>query len=188
MRLWELEEGDEDDVGAGYEGGMVRPEEVPDPEEEQVPEVIQQEPEIEEPEDENAPEIAVVEPVPHEPLQREGPLVLRINQLPPQPVPAPAVPDPPRGNRRHRGQGAQRQPLAHNARGGQAGRRGGGLGIRRERGFDGDAGPLPPRGQEAAQQAWIQMFVQMALNDEEDQLDSGDDDDGDDRAWEIPVR
>jgi E3 ubiquitin-protein ligase RNF14 len=41
--------------------------------------------------------------------------------------------------------------------------------------------------QEAAQQAWVQMFVQMALNDEEDLLDSDDEDD-DGAAWEIPVR
>jgi E3 ubiquitin-protein ligase RNF14 len=41
--------------------------------------------------------------------------------------------------------------------------------------------------QEAAQQAWVQMFVRMALNDEEDQLDSDDEDD-DGAAWEIPVR
>jgi E3 ubiquitin-protein ligase RNF14 len=31
------------------------------------------------------------------------------------------------------------------------------------------------------------MFVRMALNDEEDQLDS-DDENEDEAAWEIPVR
>jgi hypothetical protein len=37
-----------------------------------------------------------------------------------------------------------------------------------------------------AQQRWVQMFVQAALNDEEDELDS--DGDEDDAMWEIPVR
>ncbi|CAG8976958.1 hypothetical protein HYALB_00010940 [Hymenoscyphus albidus] len=183
MQLWALEEGD------GEEAGRVRPDEVPGPEEEEeeaVVEVIQQHPEIEEPEDQNALGIPV-DPAPQEPLQREGPLVLRINQLPPRPVPAPApaVPDPPRGNRRHRPRGI---PPALNAGVGQARRRGGGQRMRRDPRFDGDAGPIAPRGAEAAQQAWIQMFVQMALNDEEDQLDSGDDEADNDGVWEIPVR
>jgi E3 ubiquitin-protein ligase RNF14 len=44
------------------------------------------------------------------------------------------------------------------------------------------------QGQEAAHQAWVQMFVEMALNDEEDQLDWDSDDEEDAAAWEIPVR
>jgi len=42
--------------------------------------------------------------------------------------------------------------------------------------------------QEADQRAWIQNFVQMALNDEEDLVDWDSDDEEDIGAWEIPVR
>jgi E3 ubiquitin-protein ligase RNF14 len=41
--------------------------------------------------------------------------------------------------------------------------------------------------QEAAHQQWLQRFVQMALVDEEDQVE-WDSDDEDAAAWEIPVR
>ena len=42
--------------------------------------------------------------------------------------------------------------------------------------------------QEAAHRAWVQHFVQMALNDEEDLLDWDSDDEEDVGAWDIPVR
>ncbi|KAF4632723.1 hypothetical protein G7Y89_g5408 [Cudoniella acicularis] len=177
MRLWELEGGDGDDVGIGFAGGN----RMPDPEDiepdNQILEV--EEPDDQEPVPPPVPEVVVIEPPapPQEALQREGPLVLRINQLPPRPAPAPVVPDPPRGGRN------QRQPP--NARG-AVGRQGG-RGNGRPRRVPRPQGPVEPDplGQEAAQQAWVQMFVQMALNDEEDQLDSDDEEDG---AWEIPVR
>jgi len=187
MRLWELEEGDGDDVGIGYAGG-VRPVEIPAEEAEEVlPVEIDNEraaaPAVDIPE--------VVEPpeqLPRGELEREGPLVLRINQLPP-PVPvAPAVPDPPQANRRNGGlqrQGPQdirRQPGAP-----LAGRRMQNRPGNRQREREDLARERDAANQEAAQQAWVQMFVRMALNDEEDLLDSDDEDD-DGAAWEIPVR
>jgi E3 ubiquitin-protein ligase RNF14 len=184
MRLWELEEGDGDDVGIGFAGGMrereieIPPEDIPEGDAGIVAAVHADDgdvidiPEIVEPPDEPPPE-----------LQREGPLVLRINQLPPIHPPAPAVPDPPLpvGNRRR---GPQRQGP----------RNAPGPGARRQ--VRGNQQPIPrnggrgapvdgPEAQEAVDRAWIQMFVQMAMNDEEDQLE---DDEADAAAWEIPVR
>jgi E3 ubiquitin-protein ligase RNF14 len=190
MRLWELEGGDGDDVGIGYAGG-VREREV------EIP------PEIEEPGEEVAvdqvqdqvlhdiPEIVEPPEEPEQELQREGPLVLRINQLPPAPAPGPAVPDPPpavgnvhrlRGARHHRGHprlppggnGARRAPLVNPRRGQRN--------DERRIALDEEGNPIA---QEAVDRAWIQMFVQMAMNDEEDLLE---DDEEDGAAWEIPVR
>lgn len=180
MRLWELEEGDGNDVGIGFAGGLRRPppEEVAaiEPEEEdheQELEIV----EMPEGEGHNQPAQRPVDEVPQEALQREGPLVLRINQLPPQPAPvAPAVPDAPQNGRRNRGPPRQGPPAP--ARGQGQGRR-----VVRPR----NPPPADRAQQEAAQQEWVQMFVQMALRDEEDQLDSDDEND-DGAAWEIPVR
>ncbi|TVY59610.1 E3 ubiquitin-protein ligase itt1, partial [Lachnellula suecica] len=105
MRLWELEEGDGDDVGIGYAGGLHRGQGAP----EEIIEIPPEEPDIEELEivemanDEvhAQPAQGPVDEAPQAALQREGPLVLRINQLPPQPAPvAPAVPDAPQMGRR----------------------------------------------------------------------------------------
>ncbi|KAE8443377.1 hypothetical protein EG329_001935 [Mollisiaceae sp. DMI_Dod_QoI] len=186
MRLWELEQGDGDDVGIGYAGG-VRPVEIPqDPEERDVEiaaaadlEVLRDVPEIIEPDEPDDPQ----EPRPE--IQREGPLVLRINQ--PIPPPAPAVPDPPPADNR-RNRVAQRQQQ-QNGRGNAAPARGRVMFRRREpagRQQARDALAQNAAEQEEANQRWVQMFVQMALNDEEDQLDSDDEDDP--AAWEIPVR
>jgi E3 ubiquitin-protein ligase RNF14 len=41
--------------------------------------------------------------------------------------------------------------------------------------------------QEAAHQEWVQRFVQMALNDEEDQVE-WESEEEDAAAWAIPVR
>jgi len=187
MRLWELEEGDGDDVGIGYAGG-VRPVEIPAEEaEEVVPVDIVNEGAAVAPAE--IPEIVVPLPqVPRDALEREGPLVLRINQLPQPVLIAPAVPDPPAANRRNGGpqrQGPQdirRQPGAL-----MAGRRMHNHPGNRQREREDLARERNAANQEAAQQAWVQMFVQMALNDEEDLLDSDDEDD-DGAAWEIPVR
>jgi E3 ubiquitin-protein ligase RNF14 len=49
-------------------------------------------------------------------------------------------------------------------------------------------GPAPVGdNREAEQRAWVQQFVQLALNDQEDQLD-WDSDEEDEGAWAIPVR
>jgi E3 ubiquitin-protein ligase RNF14 len=176
MRLWEGEEGDGENEGPGF---AERPVEIPQEDILVIPE--------------DGPEIAVApEPInpqpviqlPQEPLQREGPLVLRINQLPPQPVPPPALVAPQGQRNAGRNRQAQpRQPQRGNGRGGAQGRGG----NARNRVPRNQPQPeLDPHGQEAAQQAWVQMFVQMAMNDEEDQLDSDDEADG--RQWEIPVR
>ncbi|KAH7360089.1 RWD domain-containing protein [Rhexocercosporidium sp. MPI-PUGE-AT-0058] len=172
-RLWELEEGDGHDVGQGHGGRPVELHEE-DEEEEELPEPVVevvQVPEIVEPEE---PRVRL------EPLQREGPLVLRINHVPaPPPPPAPEVPVralPNRVPRRALGPPNQRRVVRH--RNVVAGARR--LGEAEER----DA--FEERRAEQAQQAWVQMFVQMAMNDEEDQLES--DDEEDPAAWEIPVR
>ncbi|KAF8855736.1 RWD-domain-containing protein [Acephala macrosclerotiorum] len=186
MRLWEHERGDGDDVGLGYAGG-VRPVEIPpDPEEQEeiaanaALEILPDVPEIVEPDEPDEPR------APRPELEREAPLVLRINQVAP---PAPAVPDPPpAANFRQRGPQQRQQP--QNARGNPAPVRGRGQWPRRrEPNARQQARDALARGaaeQEEANQRWIQMFVQMALNDEEDQLDS--DDEEDPAVWEIPVR
>jgi E3 ubiquitin-protein ligase RNF14 len=174
MRLWEGEEGDGD-----MPDFAEREIEIPD--EDIV--VIPQDP----PEVEVAPEPAVAEavvPQHREAIQREGPLVLRINQLPPQPAPLPAPVAPNAGrNAGHNRQAPPRQGQRGNGRAVPPGRGG----MARNRIPRHQLQPqLDPHGHEAAQQAWVQMFVQMAMNDEEDQLDSDDEEDG--RQWEIPVR
>jgi E3 ubiquitin-protein ligase RNF14 len=186
MRLWELEGGDGDDVGIGFAGGVER-EVVILPEPEAVPEIE----EVEIPPPVEIPE--VVEPeVPQEALQREGPLILRINRIPaPAPL-APPVPDPPRLQAGHRNRGppprdnVRRQPGAP-----QPGRRmlrNPNQPVQRPIGRDQIVRERDAAAQEAAHQAWVQMFVQMALNDEEDQLDWDSEDEEDAEAWEIPVR
>ncbi|KAA8563694.1 hypothetical protein EYC84_011714 [Monilinia fructicola] len=181
QRLWELEAGDGDDVGRGYDGGVqpVPAAEIFEEEEIVVPEVEELEPEIPELEDE-------LEQGERQEVELQAPLVLRLNQ--PRPA-APAVPDAPqapngpvnrhrqnqgRGNRAHRGRigGLPRQEVPRQAAGRGRGR--GNMNI------DNDE-------QHAANQAWVQRFVQMALNDEEDQLE-WDDDEENHAAWEIPVR
>ncbi|RDL35482.1 RWD-containing protein [Venustampulla echinocandica] len=184
MRLWELEHGDGDDVGVGYAGGVeeVLEEGAVEVGLEAPPLAIEfpDEPEIDPTEDANA-----EPPVVREALQREGPLVLRINELPPRPVlalaPAPGLARDGPGNR---GPAAQNQARGRNGPRQVGGQRGG---PRRRRLNPAGRQRAPPELDEigAAQQAWIQMFVQMALNDEEDQLDSDGEEDG---AWEIPVR
>jgi E3 ubiquitin-protein ligase RNF14 len=184
MRLWELEEGDGDDVVPG--GG--RPVEIPDEEElEEVPVEVADEaaaaPAVE------FPEIVLQEPppAPRDELEREGPLVLRINQVP-QPVHvAPAVRDPPAANRQNRGPPRQAAQNVRRQPGIPIGGRREGRPHNRQRDREDLERQRAAVNQEAAQQAWVQMFVRMALNDEEDQLDSDDEDD-DGAAWEIPVR
>jgi E3 ubiquitin-protein ligase RNF14 len=186
MRLWELEGGDGDDVGIGFVGGVREVEIPPDNEEPEVELIPVPNAEAEGPID--IPEIVEPPDEPQQELQREGPLVLRINQLPPPPPAAPAVPDPPPavGGNRRRVHGPHRRgpnigPNGHVVRQVQRGNqqprpRNGGRGVAAD----------DPNAQEALDRAWIQMFVQMAMNDEEDQLEDDDEEDG--AAWEIPVR
>ncbi|XMA07951.1 hypothetical protein WAI453_000742 [Rhynchosporium graminicola] len=172
-RLWELEEGDGDDVVPGRPRPEMQDED--EDEEEEMPEPIievVQVPEIIEPEEPREP-LA--------PLQREGPLVLRINHIPaPPPPPAPEVPVrvPNRARRQVPGPPAPNQRRIVRQRNVVPG------GRRLNEAEEREA--AEERRQEQAQQAWVQMFVQMAMNDEEDQLESDDEEDG--GAWEIPVR
>jgi E3 ubiquitin-protein ligase RNF14 len=148
-------------------------------------------------------------------LDREGPLVLRINQLPPPPVPAaPAVPDAPQQPRRNRGPLARRQARPGEYQERLVGQRHAAVidaqrppprrRLQRQQEDQEqhqhaaihaarnnvEVLPAEERGanQEAARRAWVQNFVQMALNDEEDQLDWDSDEEEDMGAWEIPVR
>ena len=190
MHLWELERGDGDDVGIGYAGGqMVDSEDEDDAREEQGAFVA--------PAPAPGPRRIAAAPArrrrpaapaiirPDAPaLEREGPLVLRINQAAPPPAPAqPAVAEP-RSAGRGRARGGNNRGLRGDFRGALPGR-GRAVGVGR-----GHA-PVPAPGQldeapEAVNRAWVRRFVQMALNDEEDQLEDSDDDE--DAAWEIPVR
>jgi E3 ubiquitin-protein ligase RNF14 len=237
MRLWELEDGDGDDVGIGYDGGVgglyqeeldnhgmeaLRPEADDGDDDEEARQaffariqdimvgdgafdVEEWDPEEEQQAPEAAPQL----------LDREGPLVLRINQLPPPQAPAaPAVPDAPQQPRRNRGPLARRQarpgeyqerPVGQRHAAAIAAQR---LPLRRRlqrqqqdheqrqqaaihaARNNVEVLPVEERGanQEAARRAWVQNFVQMALNDEEDQLDWDSDEEEDMGAWEIPVR
>jgi E3 ubiquitin-protein ligase RNF14 len=201
QRLWELEGGDGDDVGRGFMGGVQRPEneapEIPPEEDFVVEEMVEDLPQPQEGGLElevGNPDLPAVEAAPQQELQREGPLVLRINARPRAPT-IPAVPDAPLaarrnghprpGNQNHRG--FDPRPAGIRAAAPMGGQR-----MRPRNGRRQD-----PRGAEQideaqaeanaeAQQRWVQMFVQAALNDEEDELDS--DGDEDDAMWEIPVR
>lgn len=189
MRLWELEEGDGDNIGLGFAGGR-RPAPAPQPvPQEVVPELI---PEIEEPADDDS------EPEEVEANQQRGPngqnvavaleapLVLRLmdnqpRQARPIPPPAPAAPGGPnvRGGA-NRGRGARsgraRGARGRRGRGGAAvaeGRQNQGRGPNNEN--QGDAEAENGEGLDAAQQAWVRRFVQMALIDAEDQLEGESD-------------
>ncbi|KAI9650038.1 hypothetical protein NHQ30_000051 [Ciborinia camelliae] len=179
QRLWELEAGDGDDVGRGFVGG------------------VQMEPVVEVPEEEEILVFEVEEPEPEEEIEqgerqeveRQAPLVLRLNQ--PRPHPAPAVPDAPQAphghaNRQHRQNhgrrrvgGLNRQEIPRQVAGRGRGRAGAGAGA---------DGNIDLAELDAINQAWVQRFVQMALNDEEDQMEWDGDEEENHAFWEIPVR
>lgn len=207
MRLWELEEGDGDDVGIGFAGGGgARAGGAPVPVEQIIPE-------IEEPDDNEAgaEELARRDrevrerrerdnarggenAQPAQPaVAREGPLVLRIAGG--QPAGAghggpraagapPRAPEPPaRG-----GQRQQHPPRGHvGPRGGRGGGGGGaprgGAGQGRQAAAHGrphlNGANIEPdvRGLDEAQQAWVRQFVQLALEDQEHVLLQFEDDD-----------
>ncbi|KAI9746380.1 MAG: translation termination inhibitor protein itt1 [Claussenomyces sp. TS43310] len=174
MRLWELEGGDGAEVDHGYAGGMraavEAPVEIVDPEEAEA--------EVEPHVGPNGGEEAQVLVPVDRPVAREGPLVLRIGRAQaqaPQRVPQRPAAD-------HNVQYAER-PVGHPRRNGRFAARRDAAIARRER-----QAPNHNVAQEMeeAQQRWVQNFVQMALNDEEDLIDDGDEED--DVVWEIPVR
>ncbi|ROT43188.1 RWD-domain-containing protein [Sodiomyces alkalinus F11] len=176
MRLWELENGDGNDVGYGFLGGRAnnrrrgRNQAVAVPRVREVVNVDDEDgparPEGDDQQQQNA-EVAVA---------LEAPLVLRIGgQAPPRD-------QQPRG--RGRGQGAGR-PLATPAppAADQAARGGRGGAIGRGTGGDFRNGgrriPVRMRGRlddalHPADAAWVRNFVEMALNDEENSEDSDD--------------
>lgn len=117
-------------------------------------------------------------PPAQEEIEWEGPLVLRINHVP-QAVkvhvnPEPIVQRPNRRNHRqiNNPEHQQRRPARRRNRDN----------VRLE-------GPNPHEfiGEEAHQR-WVQMFVELALNDQEDQMNWNSDDEQDPAVWEIPVR
>lgn len=172
-RLWELEEGEEAEF---RRGGIPNDHEDEDDDDEHADDRPVMQANVE-----PVPIPEIVEPdepvVPLEPLQREGPLVLRINHIPrPPPPPAPDAPDAvanPRRGPQNRAANVNNQRRVVRPRNAAA---------RRAE----EAGEREAEAERAAQQAWVQRFVQMAMNDEEDQLDSDDEEDA--GAWEIPVR
>lgn len=191
MRLWELEEGDGDDVDYGFAGGF-RQAAAPDDVFEVVAGIDDESDDSEEEEQEaEAPRVAR----PGEArragaVAREGPLVLRIGggEAAPQDGGAHGAAPPAAPHRHARGRGGGNG--AGPGRAGQWRRNvrapGGGdawqNALRRQQGQrDNLAQRVPVAGNEAAndaldpqQEAWIRNFVQMALLDEED----GDDDVG----------
>ena len=212
MRLWELEGGDGDDVGIGYAGGNRQPE--PEEIEIEAEGLVEDGPAV--PNRVNVPDAAppaageepalaqaaaevlpapVVTDAPAAPpaqeLQREGPLVLRINAPPPIPRAAPA-PEPAalrRGQRRGNANNRRANPPLAQAR--QPGPRGGAVRMLHGqqpvgRGQVRDEAAFQQR--EVEHQEWVQRFVRMALNDEEDQVEWDSDEEDDADAWEIPVR
>jgi len=195
MRLWELEEGDGNDVGIGYAGGGHNDHLVEIPDVEIVDDGANGLIGNDEPIEVQLPPQPAAEPPPQGPreqFQREAPLVLRINQLPPQPLPPPpaVVIEPIRRHNHHRRQRPNnvvaREP-GNNVRrepGGRAARQRQNDPVRRQGHVEQVQNPVD---QEAAQQAWVQMFVRAALNDEEDQVE-WDEEEEDAAAWEIPVR
>jgi E3 ubiquitin-protein ligase RNF14 len=134
--------------------------------------------------------------VPQPELQREGPLVLRINQVAPPPAAVlPAVPNalqPARRNGHQRLGNPNHRIVDPRPAGIRAAAPMGGArrlqAARRRQDARADAAAVQGQEQDAAHQAWVQRFVEMALNDEEDQLDWDSDDEEDAAAWEIPLR
>ncbi|PNH57929.1 hypothetical protein VD0002_g9593, partial [Verticillium dahliae] len=159
MRLWELEEGDGDDVGYGFAGGAggdqaaVQPPPAVLPDDVDVPPVLDDDPAGHDESDSDsddgreANDQAPRDNVPGA-VAREGPLVLRIGGDPQPriavPPPAPQAPPPPpppgRGRGGHHG--------ANHARGGRGNGHGPGRGNNRGAGVR--AGPRPNGAQERA--------------------------------------
>ncbi|KAI0133050.1 RWD-domain-containing protein [Hypoxylon sp. NC0597] len=204
QRLWELEQGDGDDVGIGFEGRAPGHANV---------EAGQHEQPLEDPPLDlgNEPNgEADVEEAPHQQpgqhqlprdqpngrviVAREGPLVLRIEGNAP-PVQAEAIQRPQPGIPNPRG---DVQAINAGQRGGRGNRRGRGAGVNRQNNRNqpqglnqriinnrrngqnmmGDADMFQGDGQlNAQEEAWVRQFVQLALNDQEDLVEWDSDDD-----------
>ncbi|KAK2065603.1 RWD domain-containing protein [Colletotrichum caudatum] len=194
MRLWELEGGDGDNVGIGFAGGRQgqgqgQGQDDDEDENDALVEIVDIVPEIEEPDDSDSDTEADDAPQPPAPLAggvaREGPLVLRIGADPG-----------PRGGRGGGGGGrgggaaagaAHGGPPVPGGRGGRGNRGAGVRGGRRQNqqrnqglrvpvvGRNGEIGMGVVDADELdeAQEAWIRRFVQMALDDEEEDSDEG---------------
>lgn len=199
MRLWELEEGDGDEMDRigdrEARERAIRRAEAAEDEDVEVPadEVVVPPVPAAPPQPELAPQPAIVLPI----LQREGPLVLRINQVPARPVQIPAavvVPGAQQPRRRNQNRHQppnpflrrnpnqiqnqnQIQPRRNNPNQAQA---------RRQNNEHPEAALVPDENDEQ-RRAWVQMFVQMALNDEEDLVEWDEEDEEQGGRWEIPV-
>jgi E3 ubiquitin-protein ligase RNF14 len=149
-----------------------------------------------------------------EPVAREGPLVLRINQLPPQPPAQPRVVQNLHNANLGRRPHQQRHPRGGGGHPEQ--RPAGGRHVAaaaRRRAHQIPPGRRPPAAAPLPEWArqllepqevgevrpperelgphdheWVENFVRMALNDEEDQVDWDSDDEDNGEAWQIPVR
>ncbi|CCU82850.1 unnamed protein product [Blumeria hordei] len=194
MRLWELEMGDGDDVGIEFVGGRnVRENNMMDMRQHEAEHAQIAYPAVEVAQ--NIPELTMPPgPMMQTEVQMEAPLVLRINRIP---VPAQPLtvnaelgqPQPPYQNRRLENQRrrGQRQDIRSNVQNHTGANQGGVDPLQ-------NAPPLPnqadqdPAAQDEARQRWIQMFVGLALNDEEDQLEWDTEDEQDAAAWEIQSR
>lgn len=181
MRLWELEEGDGDDVGLGFLGGHRLPD-VHEPRAREDARPV----EPEQPRrHRGAPPMARA-PLDPMAVAREAPLVLRLGHDPnaprpaaPQDAPAPA---PARGHAQRGRGGAQRGQQAAHGRGGRGGRRN----QRGQPNGEAAAQPMDPGNGgmvilDEAQEAWVRRFVEMALLDAEDEVE--DDSEDDDLFW-----
>ncbi|KAM0335818.1 hypothetical protein ACHAQA_000868 [Verticillium albo-atrum] len=196
MRLWELEEGDGDDVGYAFAGGAggaqipAPPPIIPDDLDDQPANGLAQahagdDSDSDDDDDEHAQGVDAPRPRDNAPgaVAREGPLVLRIGGDP-QPravVPPPAPQAPPgRGRGGHHGANQARGGRGRGNNRGGAGARGG---VRPNAPQERAGGNMPRRipvrhgADEMNPQdaAWVRNFVQMALADVED----GSDDDAD---------
>jgi E3 ubiquitin-protein ligase RNF14 len=172
MRLWEREGGDGDDVNIGFAGAApdmveIAPEDFRDPDERE-PHVAEAVDQVDLPEAAAAVEEPAHQPAPPQPAPQ-------IHQAPAHPVAAhelhregPLVLRINAQPRRAPAPAPEPQPAQQRPR------------ARQEVGGRDDAAMQ-------AHQQWVQMFVQMALKDEED-LVEWDSDEEDAAAWEIPVR
>lgn len=197
MRLWELEGGDGHDVGIGF-GGQRPPPPQPEPAVVELEPVVEDVADAEDSEgdeairddnDGNAPEeLNGRRPT----VAREAPLVLRVMDDGRNAQQPPAVATQPQEQDRRdvdagaRGRGIRGGARGRAVRGGRA--RGGRAGRARQN--QREAQEQQPQQQEAEdaglnpeQQAWVRRFLEMAMEDMEDDLH--DDSDDDDANWMI---
>lgn len=199
MRLWELEGGDGDDIGIGYEGGdAMRGANVAAGQYGEHLEIVQQ-PRAVHQDREPRREIAQPAPVPREAPQvpqppperraavaREGPLVLRIEgdalpaqirreRVPREAAAANAQPPNPRANAVHGGRRGRGRAGANQHHGLERRVNNGGLVNQAQPAAAADRNGQQNPALNPQQEAWIRQFVQLALNDEEHLVDEDSD-------------